>query len=71
MEQNKGTLLGYIIPHKFEETNIAGETFNRELLFFVDTSFKVASALTPESFDYILDERVFFKPDTIEESSED
>lgn len=64
MDQNKGNLLGYIIPHKFQETNLAGETLNRELLFFLDTSFRVASALTPESFDFILDEKVFFRPDS-------
>lgn len=66
LEQNKGNLLGYIIPHKFQETNLAGETLNRELLFFLDTSFRVASALTPESFDFILDEKVFFRPDSAE-----
>lgn len=60
----KGDLMGYLIPHKFQETNIAGETINRELLFFMDTSLRVASALPPESFDFILDERVFFRPDS-------
>ncbi len=64
MEKYKGNLLGYILPHKFQETNLAGETLNRELLFFLDTTFRVASALTPESFDYILDEKVFFRPDS-------
>jgi hypothetical protein len=43
---------------------MAGETINRELLFFLDTTLKVASALPPESFDYILDEKVFFRPDS-------
>lgn len=66
LDSNKGNLLGYIIPHKFQEKNIAGETLNKELLFFLDTSFRVASALTPESFDYILDEKVFFRPDSAE-----
>ncbi len=60
----KGDLMGYLIPHKFQETNIAGETINRELLFFMDSSLRVASALPPESFDFILDERVFFRPDS-------
>ncbi len=65
MEQHKGELLGYIIAHKFQETNLAGEKINRELLFFIDTSFRVASALTPESFDFILDEKVFFRLDSV------
>ena len=59
----KGDLLGYLLPHKFQEVNMAGETINRELLFFLDTTLNVASALPPESFDYILDEKVFFRPD--------
>lgn len=57
-------LLGYLLPHKFQELNMAGETINRELLFFLDTTLSVASALPPESFDYILDEKVFFRPDS-------
>ena len=60
----KGDFLGYLIPHKFQETNIAGETINCELLFFLDTTLRITSALPPESFDYILDERVFFRPDS-------
>lgn len=65
MEKHKGELLGYIIAHKFQETNLAGENITKELLFFIDTSFRVASALTPESFDYILDEKVFFRLDSV------
>lgn len=61
----KGDFLGYLIPHKFQETNIAGETINLELLFFLDTTLRITSALPPESFDYILDERVFFRPDSV------
>lgn len=59
----KSDMLGYLLPHKFQEQNMAGEIINRELLFFLDTSLRVASALPPESFDYILDEKVFFRPD--------
>jgi len=59
----KADMLGYLLPHKFQEQNMAGEIINRELLFFLDTSLRVASALPPESFDYILDEKVFFRPD--------
>jgi hypothetical protein len=65
MERHKGDMLGYIIAHKFQEINIAGETINRELLFFLDTSLRIASVLNPESFDYILDEKVFFRLDSV------
>lgn len=65
LNKQKGYLLGYIIPHKFQEKNIAGETLSQELLFFLDTALRVASALSPESFDYILDEEVFYRLDSI------
>jgi len=65
LNKYQGDLLGYIIPHKFQEKNIAGETLSRELLFFLDTTLRVASALSPESFDYILDEKVFFRLDSV------
>ena len=60
----EGSLLGYLLVHKFQDVNIAGETISHELLFFLDTNLHVASALPPESFDHILDERVFFRPDS-------
>lgn len=63
MERNKGNLLGYILPHKFQEKNLGGETLNQELLFFLDTSLRVASVMEPESFDHILDETVFYELD--------
>jgi hypothetical protein len=65
IEKYRGDLLGYLIPHKFTEKNLAGETLTKELLFFLDTALRVASVLSPESFDYIMDERVFFRPDTV------
>ena len=61
IEKDGGSILGYIIPHKFQETNLAGEVLSRELLFFLDTNLRVASALRPESFDHILDESVFYR----------
>jgi hypothetical protein len=64
LEKHKADMLGYLLPHKFQEKNMAGEKITRELLFFLDTSLRVASALTPESFDHILDEKVFFKLDS-------
>ena len=63
LERIEGGLLGYLLVHKFQDVNIAGETLNHELLFFLDTSLRVASALPPESFDQILDERIFFRPE--------
>jgi hypothetical protein len=62
--KHKRDLMGYLIPHKFQEMNMAGETIIRELLFFLDTNLRIASALPPESFDFILDESIFFRPDT-------
>lgn len=64
LNKHTGYLLGYIIPHKFQEKNIAGETLTQELLFFLDTALRIASAISPESFDYILDEKVFFRLDS-------
>jgi hypothetical protein len=65
IEKYRGDLLGYLIPHKFAEKNLAGETLTKELLFFLDTALRVASVLSPESFDYIMDEKVFFRLDTL------
>jgi hypothetical protein len=67
IEKYKGDLLGYLIPHKFTEKNLAGETLTKELLFFLDTTLRIASVLSPESFDFIMDERVFFRLDSIQQ----
>lgn len=64
--QDKGNLLGYIVLHKYSTTNMAGETFNIENLFFLDTAYRVASVLNPESFDMILNERPFYRLDSVE-----
>lgn len=66
LNQNQGNLLGYIVLHKYNTTNMAGETFSLENLFFLDTAFRVASVLNPESFDMILNEKPFFRPDSVE-----
>jgi hypothetical protein len=66
MYKNKSDMLGFIILHKFQEINLAGEIEVKERLFFLDTAFRVATVLTPESFDYILNERVFYRLDTID-----
>jgi hypothetical protein len=64
--QDQGNLLGYIILHKYSTKNMAGEIINNENLFFLDSSFRVASVLNPESFDMILNEKPFYKLDSIE-----
>lgn len=63
LENNKGLLLGYIMLHKFESTNLAGETTTKECLFFLDTTLRVASVLSPESFDMIMTEKLFYRLD--------
>lgn len=63
---NMGNLMGYIILHKYETSNIAGEKFVNESLFFLDTTFRVATVLNPEAFDQILIERHVFRLDSIE-----
>ena len=64
--ENPGDLLGYIILHKYTTKNIAGEVINNENLFFLDTTFRVASVLNPESFDMILNEKPFYRLDSVE-----
>ena len=64
LESNKGLLMGYTIIHKYQTTNLAGEVINNELLFFLDSTFRVASILDPESYDLSLDPKSLFKPET-------
>ncbi|HOP05352.1 MAG TPA: hypothetical protein PL017_13120 [Tenuifilaceae bacterium] len=64
--ENPGNLLGYIVLHKYTTKNIAGETISNENLFFLDTAFRVASVLNPESFDMILNEKTFYRLDSVE-----
>lgn len=66
LDGNRGLLLGYTVLHKYRTTNLAGETKNNESLFFLDTSFRVATILNPEAFDLILDEKIIFRPDSVE-----
>jgi hypothetical protein len=63
LNSNLGELLGYIMLHKFQSADLAGEPLEMECLFFLDTTFRVASVLSPESFDLILTEKVFFRID--------
>jgi len=61
LESNKGLLMGYTIIHKYQTTNLAGEVLNNELLFFLDSTFRVASILDPEAFDLSLDPKSLFE----------
>jgi hypothetical protein len=64
--RNMGNLMGYIVLHKYETSNIAGEKLQNESLFFLDTAFRVATVLKPDAFDQILIERHIFRLDSIE-----
>ncbi len=63
LNKHKTDLLGYLVAHKFQLRNMAGDPIQKELLFFLDTTLTIASAVSPEAFDFILDEKVFFKLD--------
>jgi len=63
LDKNLGNLLGYILLHKFQSINLAGEIVTIEYLFFLDSTFRVASVLSPESFDMIMTEKVFYQLD--------
>ncbi len=65
-QSNMGNLMGYIVLHKYETSNISGEKFVNESLFFLDTAFRVATVLNPEAFDQILIERHVFRLDSVE-----
>lgn len=66
MEKNKGLLLGYTLQHKYQTTSNAGELLKDEKLFFLDTSFHVLTILNLDAYDMILDQKLIFKPDSIE-----
>lgn len=65
-QNNMGNLMGYMVLHKYETSNNAGEKFVNESLFFLDTVFRVATVLNPEAFEQILIERHVFRLDSIE-----
>lgn len=67
LESNKGLLMGYTILHKYQITNVAGETIENECLFFLDSTFRIASILNPDSYDLILDPKIIFRPDSVPE----
>ena len=63
LNSNRGRPLGFIILHKYQTTNLAGEVNTDECLVFLDTTLRVASVLSPESFDLIMTEEVFYRLD--------
>ena len=66
LEENKGLLMGYTIIHKYQTVNIAGEVVKHEDLVFLDTAFRVATILNPDAYDMILDQKIVFRPDSLE-----
>jgi hypothetical protein len=66
LDKNKGLLMGYTIIHKYQTKNVAGETIKQEELVFLDSVFHVATILSPDAYDMILDQKIIFRPDSIE-----
>ncbi|MBN1988529.1 MAG: hypothetical protein JW783_03945 [Bacteroidales bacterium] len=66
LENNKGLLLGYTILHRYSTTGIDGEVTIKEDLFFLDSTFRVATILNPDAFDQILNEKLLFRPDSMD-----
>ena len=66
LENNKGLLMGYTIIHKYHTKNVAGEIIKHEELVFLDTTFRVATILSPDAYDMILDQKIIFRPDSLE-----
>jgi hypothetical protein len=66
LENNKGLLMGYTIIHKYQTKSIDGEVTKHEELVFLDTTFSVATILNPDAYDMILDQKIIFRPDSIE-----
>ncbi len=66
LEKNKGLLMGYTIIHKYHTKTIAGEVVNHKDLVFLDTTFRIATILEPDAYDMILDQKIIFRPDSLE-----
>ncbi|MHC1705682.1 MAG: hypothetical protein AB9846_17405 [Tenuifilaceae bacterium] len=64
LAKNKGLLLGYTLNHRYKTTSEMGEILEHENLFFLDSSFRVATILNPDAYDMILDEKLIFRPDS-------
>jgi len=66
LEKNKGILMGYTIIHKYQTKSAMGEVQKHEELVFLDSTFQVATILNPDAYDMILDQKIIFRPDSIE-----
>ncbi len=66
LENNKGLLMGYTIIHKYHTKTFAGEVVNHKDLVFLDTIFRIATILEPDAYDMILDQKIIFRPDSLE-----
>lgn len=66
LENNKGLLMGYTIIHKYHTKNLSGEVVKHEDLVFLDTTFRVATILAPDAYDMILDQKIIFRPDSLQ-----
>lgn len=66
LDKNKGILMGYTIVHKYQTKNLAGEVLKHEDLVFLDTTFHVATILSPDAYDMILDLKLIFKQDSLQ-----
>jgi hypothetical protein len=66
LEENKGLLMGYTIIHKYQTHSINGEIVKHADLVFLDTALRVATILNPDAYDMILDQKIVFRPDSVE-----
>ena len=66
LEKNKGILMGYTILHKYQTKTIAGEVVKHEDLVFLDSTFHVATILSPDAYDMIMDLKLIFRPDSLQ-----
>lgn len=66
LENNKGLLMGYTIIHKYHTKSITGEVVDHKDLVFLDSTFRIATILEPDAYDMILDQKIIFRPDSLE-----
>lgn len=65
LEKNKGILMGYTILHKYQTKSVTGEIIKHEDLVFLDSTFHVATILSPDAYDMIMDFKLIFRPDSL------
>jgi len=64
LKENPGELLGYSITHKYNVKDISGETRQVESLLLLDTLLRVITVLDADAYDQIMDEELFFRPES-------